>query len=221
MPSPATLTAPRHNGHSIGFNLGVIALVLAMGGLGLAYGIQGQGHQGQTSHPAETVSRTLAGSTFDVPAAWLRDDGSGGGGFAKQVELTVSLPLGPEAAPRQIGITLMPRSRVRASASLLDGVYLHQFMPDQLSGPPGLVGKPLSAEEGFAGETVWYDPVSPQPFVAKCQKPLAEGEPSNCLRTIYLGPGIAAVYAFDEDVLMNWKKFDAVLHPLLVKIGAL
>ena len=41
------------------------------------------------------------------------------------------------------------------------------------------------------------------------------------MRTVYLGPGIAAVYNFDENVLVNWRRFDAELHPLLKKIGAL
>ena len=67
---------------------------------------------------------------------------------------------------------------------LLDGVYLHQFEDKQLTGPPGLVGKPLTASEGFAGETVWYDALSADPFVAKCLAPVAPGEPTQCLRTV-------------------------------------
>ena len=75
------------------------------------------------------------------------------------------------------------------------------FKADQLSGPPGLVGKPMSAEDGYANETVWYDPLAASPFVAKCQAPIAPDQPGHCLRTVYLGPGVAAVYTFDEDVL--------------------
>ena len=89
-----------------------------------------------------------------------------GGGFAKEIDLRVTLPLGAKGADAAIDISLMPRSRVRPSASLLDGVYLHQFMPEQLSGPPGLVGKPMMATEGYEGETVWYDPIGQSPFAA-------------------------------------------------------
>ena len=110
---------------------------------------------------------------------------------------------------------------MRPSASLLDGVYLHQFQQAQLTGPVGLIGKPLQAGDGYEGETVWYDPLTSSPFVAKCQAPIVEDAPGKCLRSVYLGPGIAAVYAFDQDVLTNWRKFDAELHPLLDKIGAL
>ena len=50
--------------------------------------------------------------------------------------------------------------------------------------------------------------------------PLEDGTPGRCLRTVYLSSGLAAVYAFDDDILVNWKKFDAELHPLLSRIGA-
>jgi hypothetical protein len=220
MSSSAVLAPPRRDGHSVGFHLGVIGLVVAMGGLGFAYAIQALGHDGADDRH-ETLRRTLASTTLDIPVSWMREDAARSEGFAKQVELSVTLPLGPEAAPRRIDVTLLPRSRVRSSASLLDGVYLHQFMPEQLSGPPGLVGKPLKAEDGFAGETVWYDALSSSPFVAKCLAPIGPATPARCLRTIYLGQGIAAAYTFDADVLDAWKKFDAEMHPLLVRIGAL
>lgn len=220
MTLPATAETPRNSGHSIGFNLGVIFLLVAVAGLGLAYAIDAAG---RATHEDLTgaVTRTLGGRELTVPVAWLREDAERTAGFAKQVEIGLALPLGPEAAVRQIDITLVPRSRARPSASLLDGVYLHQFMPEQLNGPPGLIGKPLIAAEGYAQETVWYDAISSAPFVAKCIAPVAEGQPGRCIRTVYLGPGVAAIYSFDEDVLANWKQFDAALHPALRQIGAL
>lgn len=220
MSSTAAAAPAKRDGHSVGFNLGIIALLVAMVGVMLAYAIDAAGRSVREAREG-ALTRTLGGTELTIPAVWFREDTQRAEGFAKQLELGVSLPLGPEAAARQIDLTLMPRSRARPSASLLDGVYLHQFMPEQLSGPPGLIGKPLIAQEGFENETVWYDALSASPFVAKCLAPLAEGQPGRCIRTVYLGPGIAVVYSFDEDVLMNWKRFDAELHPLLKQIGAL
>ena len=220
MTLPATAETPRDSGHSIGFNLGMIVLLVAVAGLGLAYVIDAAG-RGAHEDLTGSVTRTLGGRELTVPVAWLREDAERTAGFAKQVEIGLDLPLGPEAAVRQIDITLVPRSRARPSASLLDGVYLHQFMPEQLNGPPGLIGKPLIAAEGYAQETVWYDAISSAPFVAKCIAPVAEGQPGRCIRTVYLGPGVAAIYSFDEDVLANWRQFDAALHPALRQIGAL
>lgn len=220
MTLPAQAVAAKDSGHSIAFNLGAIALILAVAGLGLAYAIDAAGRASRVD-PAATVSRTLGGRELTVPAAWLREDAERSAGFAKQVDIGLFLPLGPEAATREIDVTLVPRSRARPSASLLDGVYLHQFLPDQLSGPPGLIGKPLVPTEGYRHETVWYDAISAAPFVAKCMAPVAEGQPGRCIRTVYLGPGIAAIYSFDEDVLMNWRQFDAAVQPSLRHIGAL
>jgi hypothetical protein len=220
MTLPAAADTAKESGHSIAFNLGAIALILAVAGLGLAYAIDAAGRAGREDLTG-TVDRTLGGRELTVPAAWLREDAERSAGFAKQVDIGLYLPLGPEAATREIDITLVPRSRARPSASLLDGVYLHQFMPEQLSGPPGLIGKPLVATAGYANETVWYDAISAAPFVAKCIAPVADGQPGRCIRTVYLGPGIAAIYSFNEDVLANWRLFDAAVQPSLRQIGAL
>jgi hypothetical protein len=222
MVSPAATASAKPHGHSIGFNLGVIALVAVLGGLGLAYLIDGAEHARADPAPSQQlVARTLGSTTLEIPAAWLTGPDDTGTGFARQVDLDITLPLGPDGALRRIGVTLTQRSRVRPSASLLDGVYLHQFLPEQLSGPPGLIGKPMAPTAGYDKETVWYDPIASSPFVAKCQAPIADGQPGKCLRTVYLGSGIAAVYGFDDDILGNWKKFDAEMHPLLDQIGAI
>jgi hypothetical protein len=223
MNSSAAAAAHKPHTHSVGFNLGAVAIFVAIGALGFAYLIQGAREVLKAPAPGGDVlvTRTLGANTLTIPAGWLADGGDQQPGFAKQVDLHVALPLGPDGALRDVDITLTQRSRVRPSAALLDGVYLHQFLPQQLSGPVGLIGKPLSPGEGYESETVWYDPITSSPFVAKCQAPLQEGVAGKCLRTVYLGSGIAAIYAFDDDVLGNWKKFDAELHPVLDRIGAL
>lgn len=219
MTSPAPAAPAKDSGHSVGFNLGAITLIAAVIALGAAYAIDAAVRVPHVD--AGPVTRTLGGRDLTIPASWLREDAERSAGFAKQVELALMLPLGPEAAMREIDVTLLPRSRVRPSSSMLDGVYLHQFLPEQLSGPPGLIGKPLIPADGFSHETVWYDALSPAPFVAKCIDPVAEGEPGRCIRTVYLGPGIAAVFSFPDDVLANWRYFDDQIGPSLEQIGAL
>jgi hypothetical protein len=209
-----------HHGHSIGFNLGIIAVGVAILGVALAYLITAAGHSGASDQERGMVARALGATRLTIPAAWVTDPSSTAS-FAREVDLSVSLPLGPDGSLRQIDVTLTERSRVTPSASLLDGVYLHEFKSDQLSGPPGLIGKPLQAEEGFESETIWYDPLTSSPFVAKCAAPIIANAAPRCLRTVYLGPGLAAIYSFDGDVLGNWRKFDAEMHPLLNRIGAL
>jgi hypothetical protein len=164
------------------------------------------------------VTRTVAGKEMKIPRALLRYDEQATTGFSEQLDLRLRLPLGPEGVSKVIDVTLVPRSRARPSSILLDGVYLHQFMLTELSGPPGLIGKPLQGTDGFEGETVWYDALSPNPFVAKCEAPVPGSTTGRCLRTVFFD-AVAAVYAFDADVLANWRLFDRSAEAALAKIG--
>ena len=209
---------------SIGFNLIAIALLVALGGIGLAYALDAASRGARTPpHRAVdevALTRTIGGKDLEIPLSWFRYAEQRVEGFARQIDLQLTLPLGISGTPRPIEVTLLPRSRVRPSSSLLDGVYLHQFQDEERNdGPAGLIGKPLASAEGFQGETVWFDPLSVDPFVAKCVAPVADGAESRCLRTVYLGPGLAAVYAFGADVLGNWKLFDPQMRAMLAKIG--
>ena len=213
----------RQSGPSVWYNLATILLILLLAGIGAAYIIDGLGRYARTATGAsgETLSRAIGGSTLTIPREWFRYEEQEAEGFAKQIDLRLQLPLGDNGEAATVDITLVPRSRVRPSASLLDGVYLHQFASEQYANVPGLVGKPLRPEDGYAGEIVWYDPVSPAPFVAKCSAPVDAGAPQTCLRMVYLGPGMAAIYGFSASVLPHWRQFDPIIDERLKQIGAL
>jgi hypothetical protein len=227
MASPATLPQPRTEPHSLGYTLGTIMLVVVMVGLASAYGLSALFAR---THPAAKASAaadgpivtpTLVGRQLHIPASWVRDGGEKQDGFSSQVAFELMLPLGRAGALAPIEVILLPLSQARPSSVLLDGVYLHQFMPNELAGPPGLVGKPLYGTEGYQNEIVWYDALSQNPFVAKCSASPDPQRPPRCLRTVALPDGIAAVYGFDLDVLYSWRAFDPALHDRLVQIGAL
>lgn len=221
MVSPRTQACPAPA--AVGYNLAAIALSLILGGLGLAYAINAARQEaafpaaGAADDPA--LMRSIGGRDLAIPASWFRYGAEPEAGFVSQVELQLPLPLGTGGALLPVDVTLLPPSRVRPSARLLDGVYLHRFHTDQVDGPPGLVGKPLHGADGYGGETVWYDPLTANPFVAKCSEPVAPGAAARCLRAVTLGPGLAALYAFDVEVLVSWKLFDAEMQQRLEAIG--
>jgi len=210
--------------HPVGFNLMMIAVGAALLGLGAAYLIDAAGKAGRNEARRDdeaVLSRTLGGRELEIPASWFRYEEQATEGFAKQIDLRLALPVGAQGKVETVDVTLLPRSRVRPSAALLDGVYLHQFEDAQVSGGPvGLVGKPLKPDEGYDGEVVWYDALASDPFVAKCSKPVATGN-GQCLRTVYLAPGIAAIYTFPEGALGGWRMFDVEMGKRLRVIGAL
>jgi hypothetical protein len=220
MPTPS---AQRSEAAPVGFNMAVIAVALALGGIAVAYAIDAVS-RGARQPPhrlgaESTVTRTIGDRELEIPLSWFRYAELLVEGFAKQLDLQLAVPLGAGGAIRNIEVTLLPRSRARPSSRLLDGVYIHQFMPDELFGPPGLIGKPLTGKDGFESEAVWYDPLSADPFTAKCTAPVTPDAQPRCLRTVHLGPSIAAVYVFDADVLPNWRRFDDEMQPLLARIG--
>lgn len=209
---------------SLGFNLGAITAAIALLGLAGAYLLQGA-LRAETSRNTGDMTRvaiSVGGTALTVPVGWLADpDAAHASGFAKDIRLELTLPLAADGRPAIVDVTILQRSRVRTSASLLDGVYLHQFQDEELAGIPGLVGKPLRAAEGYQNETVWYDPLAADPFVAKCAAPPADGTEAQCLRVVNLAPGLAAVYGFSPSALAGWRRFDAEIAPMLKRIGAL
>lgn len=197
---------------TIAYNLAMIAAVLVLAGIGLAYAIDALARHERALPPVTTdspaVSTAIADTTLEIPGNWFRRDEQKTQGFAGRIDLRIVVPLGRHGAPAPVDITLTPRSRVRTSAQLLDNVYLHLFRTRQEEGPIGLIGKPLKETQGYDHETVWYDPLSIDPFVAKCQTSVAGDQPAECLRTIALNDAVAATYSFGASLLDNWRDFD-------------
>ena len=207
------------------YTLGLVTLVVVLIGIGVAYAIDAASRSARVAphrwDSDTTLTRAIGGRNLTIPLAWFRNAEGGEENFSKQVSLLFRLPVGVDGAVERIDVTLVPRSSVRPSSRLLDGVYLHMFEDKEVAGPPGLVGKPLKEKEGYSSETVWYDPLSADPFVAKCDAPTGPGDTGECLRIVYLAQGLAAVYRFPVEALPGWKDFDNQLAAPLRQIGAL
>lgn len=223
-PAPNTAASPaRPTASAIAYNLAGLAVLAALVAVGAAYLLDFHMASRRGPPPAQTmttlVSRTIGGQELRIPIDWFRGEADPKDEFASQVDLRATFTLEGLDQPATLDVTLLPRSRVRPSAVLLDTVYLRDFGSETLRGAPGLVGKRLLPGRGL-GETVWYDPLSPAPFVAKCMTPVETGAPGRCLRSVVTPSGIGAVYAFDDTVLEGWKGFDAVVQRMMTSIGA-
>lgn len=199
------------------YTLGVVTLLVLIVGVALAYGatqwIDNALREKALDTPTSMHNKTVGAQRYRVPAALMPDAAQHSDGFADRLDVTMALPLGPEGALSTLEITIQPRGRVRTSAALLDTVYLHQFGTEQIRGVPGLVGKPLEGDAGIAGETVWYDPLSPHPFAAKCMTPVAPDRTAGtCLRTVQLTDRNSAIVTFGPEALANWRRFDTVIE---------
>jgi hypothetical protein len=209
---------------AIAYNLAGIALIVMLLATGFAYLVDRAGKDVPATAPnlnaAATVVQTIGGRDLTIPTSWFRYGEQLKDGFASQADLVFMLDVGT-GTTLPVHATIQARSRARSSASLLDSVYLHQFADGTAGGIPGLVGKPLLAAEGYSGETVWYDPLSPAPFVAKCATSVIPGTPDRCLRTIHLTSGLAVTLGFNATALQDWRRIDEELAVWLAQIGAL
>ncbi|ODT67837.1 MAG: hypothetical protein ABS75_22600 [Pelagibacterium sp. SCN 63-23] len=223
--SPARAEAPESSHGSLAYNLAGIAVLALVLAVGLAYFIDQAGRSSRPALPALTdgdpLIQTIAGRELAIPASWFRYGEQMKAGFATQVDLTFALDLAGGQVATPVEVMLVPRGRARASSTLLDAVYLHQFDEGTIGGVPGLVGKPLLPAEGYSGETVWYDALSPNPFVAKCMSPVEPKRPGQCLRTVHLPSGLAALISFEATALPFWRRFDDEMALWLGQIGAL
>lgn len=205
-------------------NLAGIALGVMLVALGIAYVVDQTVHPGARAAPtfndSGTIVQNVAGRELTIPASWFRFGEQMQSGFVGQVDLSVRLQPGSGEAQMPVDVTLLPRSRAKTSSELLDAVYVHQFSDERVTGVPGLVGQRLKDGTGFDGETIWYDAIALNPFVAKCITAVSADAPDQCVRTVHLPSGLAAIFSFDASLLPAWREFDAQMAPWLEKIGA-
>ncbi|RDE10322.1 hypothetical protein [Pelagibacterium lacus] len=205
------------------YGLAASLLIAALLGLGAIHMLKGYFSGLATSAVAPGLAAihqvVIGAQRYAMPAGIMVDPAQRRDGFAERVDLSLALPLGPDGRLSDVDITLMPRGRVRTSAALLDSVYLHQFSEEQLSGVPGLVGKPLDFDAGTRGETVWYDPLSANPFVAKCMTPVEmRPDERTCLRVMSLADRNSAIVSFAPSALAEWRAFDRVIEDALATL---
>lgn len=210
---------------SYGFNLAALALILLMGGLGLAYWLISFGPKEENSIASifapPLVSKIVANTKMQIPAQWLNSLTKNNQENVQALDLTLAIKLSPQAELANINLRLAPFGQAQSSSYLLDSVYVPRFSSQQINTIRGLVGKPLKPQDGYENETIWYQPVASTPFVAKCIDLEISATTLNCLRTIALGSQLSLTYQFSEVQLQYWSQMDSAIAPLLKQIGAL
>jgi hypothetical protein len=213
--------APSRDFTSIAYNIGFLLVIAACAGLALAYWLNTTTRTRLApaiAQDAADLEITISGQKLSVPPSWVRVSAQRQSGFADELDLR--LPLGFEDGSKlALRATIVSPGKARTSAFMLDSVFLHQFEPRQLGGYPGLIGKPLKASSGYQGETVWYDALAFNPFVAKCVEPVSPDGVPSCQRVIALQDGGLLAMNFSQTWLSHWREFDQALAKALDRIG--
>jgi len=201
------------------FNLLATVIVIAAMGLGAAYlldAMRAPPGDGMATSKGPDVGFVLAGTALAIPQNWIRYPAQRSGGVADMIDVTVPLEITGRGTRARADVKLLARARAIPSAVLLDTLYIHRFGSIAYTDVRGLVGKTLGAEGGYRDEMVWYDPLSPDPFVAKCLR-LNTNDTwiDTCMRTLAINPQVSALVRFDGALLNDWRGFDAALNVAL------
>lgn len=224
MNKPDRAQTPKISQKHVKSNLLVLCLIVTFATIGAAYFIDFSVRQLETQKDGlDTefrLEKIVAGQKLSVPQSWLTYPDQTNEGFVERLDLTLPVEFSQVMAANTVNVTFFPRSRLKLSANLLDSVYLHSFTQTRPKGPSGLIGKGLAQEAGYRGETVWFDPISANPFVAKCDSSETAISTPKCLRTVELSSGIGMTMVFDANFLALWREIDPTINDALQILGA-
>jgi hypothetical protein len=111
-----------------------------------------------------------------------------------------------------IFVTVSADSGAPDSTERLDSVYSRVFSDEAWAGPAGLVGVALSAEAGYAGEELFFEPEGDRPFVVRCLASNDAAIAETCMREVDIGSGLTVLYRFDKSLLSEWRTLEAAIR---------
>jgi hypothetical protein len=111
-----------------------------------------------------------------------------------------------------IFVTVSAQTGALDSTGRLDMVYSRVFSDEAWAGPAGLVGVALSAEAGYEGEELFFEPEGENPFVVRCLASNDAAIAETCMREVNIGGGLTVLYRFDKSLLPEWRTLEAAIR---------
>lgn len=119
-----------------------------------------------------------------------------------------------------IFVTVSAQTGGLDSTERLDMVYSRVFSDNAWAGPAGLVGVALSAEAGYAGEELFFEPEGESPFVVRCLASNDAAIAETCMREVNAGSGLLVLYRFDKSLLPEWRALEAAIRARIESLVA-
>jgi len=108
------------------------------------------------------------------------------------------------------------------AATRLERIYRPFFEGEEIAGPDGLAGHRLAAASGYGGETLFYEPDTPEtgkmPFMIRCGSETSSLAPALCFRRVALSANLRLEYRYRRDQLDRWRGIDAAVTTLIARI---
>lgn len=229
--SPPDLTTSKGKTTTVLRRPAMLAAVAALLGLvaGVVWLLDGDGDD----TAPRPIALTISGESLTISANRIRFTDQRRGGALPRVDLAVLWPdmVGRTTANRDafalpqpetpvLQIAIEPSTVALDSAARLASVYLRYFAadpPDAALAPPvdGLVARRFVAGSPYADETLYFEPGSVHPFVARCFPRAGGDERRLCLTEISFGKGLVAAIRFPPALLADWRRLQDACRGLL------
>jgi hypothetical protein len=208
----------------------LIAGLLAVGDFMLSWSSALGSPGGRVTDPTP-ISITVGGQRLAIPSNMLRFANQRTPEAQERVELAVHWPSlegyapalreafldeGPNAPV--LFLSIRTRQTATDSAGRLASVYRHFLDDTPLEAPAGLVGRHLTQESGLAGEEVFFEAGSTDPFTAHCLAADA-GVPAICLTEVHAGQSLSVQVRFRKGLLADWADIKSATRLLLLRLG--
>jgi hypothetical protein len=115
-------------------------------------------------------------------------------------------------------LSIRARETATDSAGRLASVYRHFLDDTALDAPPGLVGRKLTQDSGLAGEEVFFEAGSTDPFTAHCLAADAD-VPAICLTEVHAGRSLSVQVRFRKGLLADWADIKSATRLMLLRFG--
>lgn len=218
---------PDHVAVAVGVAAAAVAVI---GALFLWFGAAIDRFHDRVAFDGRTMERTpvsvfIAGTVLDVPANTIRFPTQRRPGAMDRVDLLLHWPgldgfseenarvfRDIEPTAPLIFVTIVGRDADHGTTGWLDRIYARYFSDDAWAGPNGLVGVRLAEGSAYAGEEVFFQPETDEPFVARCTEEGHPEMPSTCMREIPIGQRLIARYRFNKTLLREWEAIDPAIR---------
>jgi hypothetical protein len=185
---------------------------------------------------APSLPITIGGQVFNVPPAAIRVPLQRHAGPHERIDLAFLwpelTPPDPTAKPAlreepltfdRLFISLAGLSGTVSAAERYRQIYPRYFAQGQFAGPDGLIVKRFRDGTPYQGDDLFYDPIMPDPFMARCSRPGAGETPGTCLVERRIAGAVDVTVRFPRDWLSEWRTLanaiDHVIRSLQPRSG--
>lgn len=189
------------------------------------------GRDGRSADPTP-MALFVADTRLTIPANMIRFENQRTVGPHQRVDLAVHWPslegydqsrraafLDPSPDAPIVFMTIRVRETATDSAGRLANVYQHFFDGPPIPAPDGLVGHRLSEDSGLAGEEVYFEAGSTDPFTVHCLAEDGSDYPTPCLTELHAGDQLSIQIRFRRGLLDDWRGIKKATRALLASFG--